>query len=746
MLALVGLVTPLRPHGIGTRSTSNSEQQVTTADRQCVRGSAEGGRSKARHAQDSRGNADVTTMNREQAGTAGEDRTGGSRRSEMPWEDSGLTRVLRGAPLLVLLDKLPDKDKASLTATCWGALETMLRDTRAVLKVHPDDPVLAGLARRVRDGPCCGSVTLCGIQMPATDAGALLGATQRLGIELPPSVAEPFPETEGTFDVHDYAPNREKKRACIDLMRALSREPIGVHVTGLTVPTLWNGPTVAADATAVAEILQTRTIKDNLRSLKLAVGKKDSFGRNSALPDVVVGMLHGALRGLSALQHLELFNTPPAWACSIGQYSDLTTLALREPLQALVFDPAECEAFLDDLERAKNLRTLDLALRLPDGAEMRPRAVPRGLEVLRMTYEHPLRWWEATGLRSVELTLSQMRTTPQDDAANWLLLAELIDRSKGLRRLAIEFATIPGVQPVLAVMSALERSAVEDLVYACARYTVGGVSEDLTAGFVSLVHNAAALRALELVGAPSNELFGFDLAVVVTALQGSKTLRKLRLDWDHGPNDADQGTEEIGAALRGLLGRNTSLVELHLSSLAWTPEGFRELLGGLGANRTLQVLRICCEYLSSLEDGDVCELVDALYGEGRHEGRQLHTLEVSTPCATDYSVRACIAPVLADERSCKLRRLGLDLIKAKDDGMEAIARALRHNRWLESLTLCVDSDYVTPGGPGWLSLTGSLADNTTLRHLEIKTSNLDACRIRLVGKVLHAQQFALAQR
>ncbi|CAG9465304.1 unnamed protein product [Pedinophyceae sp. YPF-701] len=650
-----------------------------------------------------------------QADLSGDDRMDGSFDAETSWEDSQLSRVLRGEPMLLMLDKLPDDDKARLAATCWGALETVLRDTRAVLRVRPDDSVLAGVAARVTEGPCAGSVTVCGVQVAATDAGALLAATEDVGL---PVDYDGVDYRDGVGYRRSIEDSYQIMRDWVLMVMVAAESGADVRVTGLTVPTIDDRLALEGfnyEAREVAQVLQTSMVRDSLRSLKLRVG-----GR--VLDDEVIEVLHGALRGLSALQHLELRNPYPSWVCLVDQYSNLKTLKLRQIFEPPGFGLGEWEAFFDAVERATGLRSLMVEVGVGERAEsaaLRPRGLPAGLEELYVSITHPVRWWEATNLRS--LTLRHL--TPEGLLLGppvWARLAELLGRCRTLRRLVIDDLTeYLNEGDVLAVLAALERSRVEELAisFPIASPTSEESTEALTAALASVLRNAA-LRDLTISETKYTAVLGFDgfAAPVFTALRDSTALRTLRVHWRGSTSPG------LGEALGALLSSSTSLVELEVSSLDWrSPDTMDPFWRGLGENRTLEVLRLDdMRAYVMLEDEDLSLLLRALYVDGRDEGRQLHTLEI---CGTSVSDRGVeyIAALLRDQRSSRLRRVALTEVGAGDKGVEVFARALRRNSTLKSLEL--DARHAT--AVALESLAAALAENTTLQHVDIHTSGAD---------------------
>ncbi|CAG9461802.1 unnamed protein product [Pedinophyceae sp. YPF-701] len=637
----------------------------------------------------------------DRAGSAGGRCMGGSRLAETPWADSQLYRVLQQGPVP---DKLPHDGRASLAATCWGALEMVLRDTRAVLKVHPDDAVLAGLAQRMKDGPCTGEVTVCGVRVRATDARALLRAAVQLGCRLPVGVADPFfgfrtSLTDNNVEYDNGAKSVDETFAWVELVTALTAQPSGARVTGLIMPTMCDRPTVTAEAEAVAEVLCIPAVRDSVQRLQVFV-EPDLY-----LPDEAHWALFEAIEDLSALQHLKLIGVPGDWARLIGLISSLTSVTLVDSNEGCNssdpdISPKLMVVFLDALEQATNLRKLEL----PDAyvadacVALPPRALPVGLEVLCMSCFQPLYWWEATELRSLRL-LGPNSDVGAPDVPVWERLAQLINCSKKLRRLVLgKFRSHLDLQQVLPVCSALEHSAVEELVFdepidVC---DDSGTSKEfcraLNAALGRVVRNNASLRELRLLGTSCSS---GDRVAVVTALRDNTTLRELELEW--GDEAAD-----LGAALGATLSRNTSLEELAIA-FAWTPEGWHEVLQGLGENRTLQALR--CGYAShgqGITDRDVLDLVDALYGGDRHEGRQLHTFEICgaacpIPLISDLGVESVTA--VLEDPSSKLRRVALERVRLGVRGVACIVRALERNTFVSlELRGSVDLDSALEGG------------------------------------------------
>ncbi|CAG9465487.1 unnamed protein product [Pedinophyceae sp. YPF-701] len=526
------------------------------------------------------------------------------------------------------------------------------------------------------------------------------------------------------------------------MMRALAATPGGAHVTGLTVPALsgnswdlWTHLTSEAELQGVARVLQTRTVRDRLRFLKIAVG------RDALMQHRAAEVLHGALGGLSALQHLQLDHPSAHLANVVDQLSGLRTLEVRQGLwmHDRGFTAAEWSAFWVALERATDLRSLTLSDWADRDASAELRALPARLEVLCMNCEHPLRWWDGINLRS--LNLERM-----GHFERWDRLAELLSRSRKLTRLRVGgISDRPHIDPdaVLAVFSALEHSQVEDLSLACSFEAEGAFREALGAAVASAVRNMPALQELHLSGPTTREAdpdgwLGFDRSAAVAALRDTATLRTLRLDLCSSKIEPG-----LGAALGGLVSRSTSLAELHLHRFECPAGSYSELFQGLGENRTLQVLRCCSGGEAPLDNGFVRRLMDALYGGGRHEGRQLHTLEIRSSRVRHAGV-AHIAQVLEDRPSVKLRRLTLEGV---DVGLESIGFALQRNCALVSLRVPVNEDRIYREVA---TLEEALVDNTTLRHLDIRELEGGSLYSTNVGKQLrevwHAQRFAMALR
>ncbi|CAG9465229.1 unnamed protein product [Pedinophyceae sp. YPF-701] len=191
---------------------------------------------------------------------------------------------------------------------------------------------------------------------------------------------------------------------------------------------------------------------------------------------------------------------------------------------------------------------------------------------------------------------------------------------------------------------------------------------------------------------------------VASALRNNRTLRELALDFDS--EDPDDLFLDVP---KGLRLEDSYLRVLRLESWGVGDEGVREVM------RSLRRM---------------------------HRVVKLHTLEISNSEMTDEGAKH-VAAALKDD-TCTLRALSLTNTNGNegcfgDEGAAAIADALRHNRSLVSLDL--SNNNLTDRGQE--SLAAALADNTTLRNLDVWSCDGGSVRAR---DVLYAQRYAIGMR
>ncbi|CAG9460548.1 unnamed protein product [Pedinophyceae sp. YPF-701] len=634
-------------------------------------------------------------------------------------------RVLREVPCM--LDRLSDEDKARLAATCWSVLEAVLRGCRAVLKVSRSDPVLQVLARRMEEGPCHGSLKGGTMQVLATDAGQLLAAMEKVD--------------EAFVDVHDDGNGADDEATevakwynCAWLLGSGARDEDAARVTGLVAPQ-WARvpPYVTTDVVTVSQILSSSGVRQHLRSLQISL-----VFRESPLVERLEWSLLDAMCGLSALRHLDIevaARPVEDLVRVISTCSSLTSLTLSQAK----FDFEQTRVFLDGLDRASHLRRLRLReVRFrhrrassasesscsedDDDDEVRP--PPSHLEAIEVDRsDRPYCWQDATNLHVLDV---RDEGAGERSMSCWEDVADLIRRSRALRRVKLSCDHTIAEEGLCAVVSALEQSTVE--VLSCTWLARAQTKAPLTQAVVAAVKANTSLRELELVWDTFSEPNDcVDWAAVAQALRGNTTLRVLRI--------ADREMGDASAAAFADILRADTLEEFCLQAhTTISPKGIATMSRGLTLNARLQVLRMdmCPELCSSEQEAADCmeRLVDALFC-GRRCNKDplrdgwllggavrcgLRTLEICDLSMGDEGARH-IAAGLSSEM-CVLRELVLRNVNIGDSGVTHIARALASDR-CPLVSLEITSLRLTDRGRE--SLAKALIKNTTLRRLNLAT-------------------------